>query len=111
MIGDQEVFTAGDINKFLSVFQVLNPELVICHMESKVKLTFEISIDKGRGYVTTVLVQSGTLKVGDIVLAGTNTGHVKAMYNERNQQIREAGPSGVARTRSTCGTLSVGRSP
>lgn len=53
----------------------------------------ESSLDKGRGYVTTVLVQSGTLKVGDIVLAGNYTGHVKAMYNERNGKIDVAGPS------------------
>ena len=53
----------------------------------------ESALDKGRGYVTTVLVQSGTLKVGDIVLAGSFTGHVKAMYNERSGKITEAGPS------------------
>ena len=53
----------------------------------------ESTLDKGRGYVTTILVQAGTLKVGDIVLAGNNTGHVKAMYNERNEKILEAGPS------------------
>jgi translation initiation factor IF-2 len=53
----------------------------------------ESTLDKGRGYVATVLVQSGTLKVGDIVLAGQYTGHVKAMYNERNQRVDEAGPS------------------
>ena len=53
----------------------------------------ESSLDRGRGYVATVLVQSGTLRQGDVVLAGSNTGHVKAMYNERNQKIDEAGPS------------------
>ena len=53
----------------------------------------ESALDKGRGYVTTVLVQNGTLKVGDIVLAGSFTGHVKAMYNERSGKINEAGPS------------------
>ncbi|MBO4602795.1 MAG: translation initiation factor IF-2 [Salinivirgaceae bacterium] len=53
----------------------------------------ESALDKGRGYVTTVLVQNGTLKVGDIVLAGSFTGHVKAMYNERNGKIDKAGPS------------------
>ncbi len=53
----------------------------------------ESALDKGRGYVTTVLVQNGTLKVGDIVLAGSFTGHVKAMYNERSGKITEAGPS------------------
>ena len=53
----------------------------------------ESSLDKGRGYVATVLVSNGTLKVGDIVLAGTNYGKVKAMFNERNQRMKEAGPS------------------
>ena len=53
----------------------------------------ESTLDKGRGYVATVLVSNGTLKMGDIVLAGTNYGRVKAMFNERNQRIKEAGPS------------------
>jgi translation initiation factor IF-2 len=53
----------------------------------------ESSLDKGRGYVAKLLVQNGTLKIGDIVLAGSCYGKVKAMYNERNQLIKEAGPS------------------
>lgn len=53
----------------------------------------ESTLDKGRGYVATVLVQNGTLKMGDIVLAGTQHGRIKAMFNERNQRIQEAGPS------------------
>ena len=53
----------------------------------------ESSLDKGRGYVATVLVQNGTLKVGDTILAGTHFGKVKAMFNERNQRITEAGPA------------------
>ena len=53
----------------------------------------ESSLDKGRGYVATVLVQNGTLHVGDIILAGTHFGKVKAMFNERNQRIKEAGPA------------------
>ena len=53
----------------------------------------ESSLDKGRGYVATVLVQNGTLKVGDVVLAGTNYGKIKAMFNERNQRVQEAGPA------------------
>ena len=51
------------------------------------------TLDKGRGYVATVLVSNGTLKVGDVVLAGTNYGRVKAMFNERNQRSKKAGPS------------------
>ncbi len=53
----------------------------------------ESSLDKGRGYVATILVQNGTLHVGDIILAGTHHGKIKAMFNERNQQIKEAGPA------------------
>ena len=53
----------------------------------------ESSLDKGRGYVSTVLVSNGTLKVGDIVIAGTSHGRIKAMFNERNQRIEKALPS------------------
>lgn len=53
----------------------------------------ESSLDKGRGYVSTVLVENGTLKMGDIVLAGTHHGRIKAMFNERNQRVEKAGPS------------------
>ena len=53
----------------------------------------ESTLDKGRGYVATILVSNGTLRMGDIVLAGTSYGKVKAMFNERNQRIKEAGPS------------------
>lgn len=53
----------------------------------------ESSLDKGRGYVATVLVQAGTLKVGDIILAGQYYGHVKAMFNERGEKMEKAGPS------------------
>ena len=56
----------------------------------------ESSLDKGRGYVATLLVDNGTLHVGDIILAGTHYGKVKAMFNERNQRIQEAGPSSPA---------------
>ena len=53
----------------------------------------ESSLDKGRGYVSTVLVSNGTLKVGDVVVAGTSFGRIKAMFNERNQRIEKAGPA------------------
>ena len=53
----------------------------------------ESSLDKGRGYLATVLVQAGTLHIGDVMLAGCYTGRVKAMFNERGQKITEAGPS------------------
>ena len=53
----------------------------------------ESSLDKGRGYVSTVLVSNGTLKIGDVVIAGTAHGRIKAMFNERNQRIQEAKPA------------------
>ena len=53
----------------------------------------ESSLDKGRGYVSTVLVSNGTLRVGDVVIAGTAHGRIKAMFNERNQRIQEARPA------------------
>lgn len=61
--------------------------------KNAVGTVIEASLDKGRGFVTTLLVQSGTLKVGDILLAGCQTGRVKAMYNERGHRVEEAGPS------------------
>lgn len=56
----------------------------------------ESSLDKGRGYVATVLVANGTLRQGDVVLAGTNHGKIKALFNERGQRIQEVGPSMAA---------------
>ena len=53
----------------------------------------ESSLDKGRGYLATILVQNGTLRVGDVMLSGCYTGRVKAMFNERGQKVTEAGPS------------------
>ncbi|MDE5735230.1 MAG: translation initiation factor IF-2, partial [Duncaniella sp.] len=53
----------------------------------------ESSLDKGRGYVANILVQNGTLRIGDVILAGTHFGKVKAMFNERNQRVKEAGPA------------------
>jgi len=53
----------------------------------------ESALDKGRGYITTILVEAGTLRIGDVLLAGHHFGHVKAMFNERGKKITEAGPS------------------
>ena len=53
----------------------------------------ESALDKGRGFTTTLLIEGGTLRLGDIVLAGVQMGKVKAMYNERGNAIQEAGPS------------------
>ena len=68
----------------------------------------ESSLDKGRGYVTTLLVQSGTLKIGDVVLAGPNSGRVKALSNERGANIKEAGPSIAVQMLGLSGAASSG---
>ncbi len=75
---------------------LLEAELLELRANPKRRATgsiIESSLDKGRGYVATVLVQNGTLRVGDTILAGTHFGRVKAMFNERNQRIKEAGPA------------------
>jgi translation initiation factor IF-2 len=61
--------------------------------KNAVGAVIESELDKGRGYVTTLLVQSGTMRVGDVILAGPHSGRVKAMYNERGNTVKEAGPS------------------
>ena len=58
-----------------------------------VSTIIEASLDKGRGYVATILVQNGTLRQGDLIVSGQYFGRVKAMFNERNQRINEAPPS------------------
>jgi len=75
---------------------LLEADLLDLKANPKLRATgsiIESSLDKGRGYVATVLVENGTLKTGDIVLAGTHFGRVKAMFNERNQRKDSAGPS------------------
>ncbi len=72
-IGGQEVFKAGDLNKFLNSFQVLNPELEICHLEPNVKLIIELTIDKGRGYVTAEENRTLHSGIGVIVMDSIHT--------------------------------------
>ena len=60
---------------------------------SAIGAVIEASLDKGRGYVTNVLIQNGTLRIGDIVIAGAHSGRVRAMHNERGDRLEEAGPS------------------
>ncbi|HKL02157.1 MAG TPA: translation initiation factor IF-2, partial [Cryomorphaceae bacterium] len=79
------------LEKVLLEAEVL--ELKANPSKNAVGAVIESTLDKGRGYVTTLLVESGTLKVGDAVLAGHFTGKVKAMFNERGQEVKEAGPS------------------
>jgi len=68
----------------------------------------ESTLDKGRGYITTVIVQNGTLRVGDVVLAGCYSGRVKALFNERSVQVKGAGPSSAALMLGLSGAPSSG---
>jgi translation initiation factor IF-2 len=68
----------------------------------------EASMEEGRGYVSTILVQSGTLKIGDIMLAGSYSGRVRAMYNERGQKVDQAGPSHPVKVLGLSGAPTAG---
>jgi len=89
VIGDQEVFKAGDINKFLSVFQVLNPEVVICHMDPSVKLTLEITIDKGRGYVPAEENKVVSAPVGTIAIDSIHTPIRNVKFYIENYRVEQ----------------------
>jgi len=93
----QEISAKAGINVDLLLEKVLlEAELLELKANPNKKASgtvIESSLDKGRGYVATLIVQNGTLKVGDVVLAGCQTGRVKAMYNERGQKLESAGPS------------------
>ena len=85
-IGVQEL-----LEKVLLEAEVL--ELKANPNKAAIGTVVEAALDKGRGYVSTVLVENGTLQVGDYVLAGTNSGKIRAMHDERGKKVKEAGPS------------------
>ncbi len=89
VIGDQEVFKAGDINKFLSVFQVLNPEEVICNMDSSVKLSMELTINKGRGYVPAEENKSINDTVDTIAIDSIHTPIKNVKYHVENWRVEQ----------------------
>ncbi len=93
----QEISALGGLNIELLLDKVLLEAELLELRANPVKpalgTVIESSLDKGRGFTATVLVKAGTLRVGDIILAGTCFGHVKAMYNERSNKITEAGPA------------------
>ena len=89
VIGDQDVFKAGDINKFLSVFQVLNPEQEICHMDSSVKLTMELSIDKGRGYVPAEENKNLNADLNTIFLDSIHTPIKNVKFHVENYRVEQ----------------------
>lgn len=89
VISDQDVFKAGDINKYLSVFQVLNPEVEICHMEPSVKLTLELSIDKGRGYVPAEENKQPNAPLGTISMDSIHTPIKNVKYTIDNFRVEQ----------------------
>ena len=89
VIGDQEVFKAGDINKFLSVFQVLNHEEVIFHMDSSVKLTMELTINKGRGNVPADENKSLNASVDTIAIDSIHTPIKNVKYHVENFRVEQ----------------------
>ncbi len=89
VIQGQDVFNAGDLNKFLSVFQVLNPEVEICHMEPSVKLTVDLTIDKGRGYVPAEENKVAGAPIGTIAIDSIHTPIKNVKYTIENFRVEQ----------------------
>ncbi len=89
VIGQQNVFKAGDINKFLSVFQVLNPDVVICHMEPNVKLNVELSIDRGRGYIPAEENKMLGSALGKIAIDSIHTPIRNVKFHVENYRVEQ----------------------
>ena len=89
VVGGQDTFVAGDINKFLSVFQVLNPELVICHMDPSVKLTIELTIGKGRGYVNADENKVLNAPIDTIAIDSIHTPIRNVSYKVENYRVEQ----------------------
>ncbi|HDO06807.1 MAG TPA: DNA-directed RNA polymerase subunit alpha [Bacteroidetes bacterium] len=89
VIGDQSVFKAGDINKFLSVFQVLNTEEVICNLDTSVKLSMEITIAKGRGYVPAEENKDPEATLGTIAIDSIHTPIKNVKYSIDNYRVEQ----------------------
>ena len=88
-IGGQNNVTAGDIGKFTSAFQVLNPDLLICELESKVNLNFELTIDKGRGYVPADENKAPNASIGTISIDSIFTPIKHVKYNIENYRVEQ----------------------
>jgi DNA-directed RNA polymerase subunit alpha len=88
-ISGQEEFAAGDINKFMTGFRVLNPDLVICRMEPDVKLQMEITISKGRGYIPAVENKPGEAEFGVIAIDSIYTPIKKVKYTVENFRVEQ----------------------
>ncbi len=88
-IGGQDKFTAGDIGKYTSAFQVLNPDLVICNMETSVKIEIELTIIKGRGYVPSDENKSNNASFGTIFIDSIFTPIVNVQYRVENFRVEQ----------------------
>jgi DNA-directed RNA polymerase subunit alpha len=89
VVGQQNVFKAGDINKFLSVFQVLNPDVVICHMEPNVKINIELSIDRGRGYIPAEENKMLGSALGKIAIDSIHTPIRNVKFHVENYRVEQ----------------------
>ncbi len=89
VIGGQEVFSAGDINKFLTSYQVLNPDVVICHMEKNVKLSIDLTIEKGRGYVPADENKDINAPIGTIAIDSIHTPIRNVSYQVENFRVEQ----------------------
>jgi DNA-directed RNA polymerase subunit alpha len=89
VIGGSDVFKAGDINKFLSNFQVLNPELEICHMETSVKLNIDITIQKGRGYVSAEDNKDINAPLGTIAMDSIHSPIKNVKYSKEDYRVEQ----------------------
>ncbi len=89
VIGDQEVFKAGDINKFLSVFQVLNPDEVVCNLDPSVKLSMELTISKGRGYVPAEENKDPNALVGTVAIDSIHTPIKNVQFDIENYRVEQ----------------------
>jgi len=89
VIGDQETFTAGDINKYLSVFQVLNPEQLICRMDASVKLNVELTIQKGRGYVPAEENKNINDPIGTVAIDSIHTPIKNVKFDVENYRVEQ----------------------
>ncbi len=85
----QEIVTAGDLGKFITGFQVLNPELVICHLEPKIKLDMQLTIDKGRGYVPAEENKKGNVAIGTIFIDSIFTPIKNVKYSIENYRVEQ----------------------
>ena len=86
---NQEKLTAGDLQKFISGFQILNPDLVICNMDKSVNLNFEFTIDKGRGYVPAEENKNSTAPIGTIAIDSVYTPIKNVKYSIENFRVEQ----------------------